>query len=289
MRAKDTLQTVPNSPVEDLNQLLTPCLPAFDVLKEPPWNHVTAPVHQISDLEPLYAIENGWLILDKWICPYSDLRSGSILNSNEPGDLLAWNERLDKRIKWIVRPDPAALYLRLEMILERPSVQETVAEHPGSDQDGVCVLETICRRAENPDQMTDPENLWFYQKKKEGGTWIRLDVPGSFYESEAAMEKDCIVLYVTLAEVDDYQKEAREALELLLLTVNGLVRGVRSVINDRNGHKKAGFQANLKISSAQRQLPCALAALSLACRLCDRELKMLSNPHVGKEYLKRIR
>jgi hypothetical protein len=81
--------------------------------------------------------------------------------------------------------------------------------------------------------------------------------------------------------------EGRDAAAILLLTVSGVVRLVRATAREEGERWIAGLEVILPEDAAGEDLASALAALSVACRLCGAEVPLfLERPDVARDYLK---
>ena len=78
----------------------------------------------------------------------------------------------------------------------------------------------------------------------------------------------------------------RQALiAVMLLTANGALRLVRGYASGKEDQTAYGFQCRLPPDCTVVELDHALAALSTACNLCEREALLLLDPTVAGTYL----
>ena len=78
----------------------------------------------------------------------------------------------------------------------------------------------------------------------------------------------------------------RQALAVALLTICGIIRMARATARENDGQAAARFEVVFSNAPCSGELVHALAALSVACRLCGKEVKVLQEEEeVAREYL----
>ncbi|MGD0736457.1 MAG: hypothetical protein ABR976_14985 [Terracidiphilus sp.] len=97
---------------------------------------------------------------------------------------------------------------------------------------------------------------------------------------------DCgVLLSVELARSDTTSKTSRLALALFLLTATSALRLVRAYAEEMDGRFAFGVQVNLPAAPDVEEIDHALAALSIALRMCARETNVLLNEATARSYL----
>ncbi len=114
-----------------------------------------------------------------------------------------------------------------------------------------------------------------------------LETPGDAGEALVEAGPDGSVrAWTHLGELPDAPTAVREALVDLLLRVGSVVRPVRAVAAEHDGAPGLGFEVLLPPPASGEALGDALAALSIARRLCAREARALNNELIAREYLR---
>ena len=99
------------------------------------------------------------------------------------------------------------------------------------------------------------------------------------------MSESGVVLGVELVRANAMADAARKALAVFLLTTSSTLRLVRAYATEVDGGFAFGVQVNLPAAPASEEIDHALAALSIAHRMCARETNVLLNDAVARFYL----
>ncbi len=126
---------------------------------------------------------------------------------------------------------------------------------------------------------------WSCTQRANGRLAIALDVPDSFSQAFLEAGADYPSLSVELATDVPPAPCCRHALAVLLLSLGAIIRMVRPATADREGTTALFWEAPLSESPSPTELANALSALSLACRLSEREVKVLQKDVIAEEYL----
>jgi hypothetical protein len=70
-----------------------------------------------------------------------------------------------------------------------------------------------------------------------------------------------------------------------MLTLNGAVRLVRGILAQSSGQLTCGLEAGFGTTPNAAEIDHALAALSVACRICGRGVNALLDEAVARQYL----
>jgi hypothetical protein len=90
---------------------------------------------------------------------------------------------------------------------------------------------------------------------------------------------------VELLRTNAAKEASRHALAVFLLTISGALRMARGYAEAADGHESYGFQVCLPDAPASEEIGHALAALSIAYRMCARETDVLLDAAAARCYL----
>jgi len=99
------------------------------------------------------------------------------------------------------------------------------------------------------------------------------------------MTESGVELSVELARWNAATEASRRALAVFLLTASGALRMARACAVDADGQTGFGLQVGLPAAPAVEEIDHALAALSIAHRMCAREANVLLNDAAARCYL----
>jgi hypothetical protein len=99
------------------------------------------------------------------------------------------------------------------------------------------------------------------------------------------MNEHGFVFSVELVRSNAAAEVTQQALTVFLLTASSALRLVRARAVDGDGQRSFGFQVCLPAAPAAEEIDHALAALSIAYRMCARETKVLLNEVAARCYL----
>jgi len=154
---------------------------------------------------------------------------------------------------------------------EQGSAEDVAANARASDYDMRPVLD---------------EAGWSYVERSGGKLAVTLEAPDAFHQAIVKCHGDETVrIAVELASDGSLSPVRTQALALLLLTVSDTVRMARPTIEAADGYA-ARFEVTFGSPPCAAEVAHALAALSVACRLCAKESKVLClHDGVAQEYV----
>ena len=115
---------------------------------------------------------------------------------------------------------------------------------------------------------------------------MTLDASGDFWQALVERRPDGIRVAAPVGALAMASDEVRNSIAVLLLTLNGVLRFARAAGEEQKGQVAAHLEALLPHFPSAEELGHALAALSVGCRLCGREVEVLQNDLVvAREYL----
>lgn len=116
---------------------------------------------------------------------------------------------------------------------------------------------------------------------------LRADLSEAGGPRDAAVQcfgEESYRAYVTLGSCRNLSAERRTAAAILLLSVNGAVRLARTGVAERGDRAEAFAEVWIRERASAGIFDHALSTLSLAYRLCHKELRVLGAETVAREY-----
>jgi hypothetical protein len=169
----------------------------------------------------------------------------------------------------------AAGCLHGEKSKERAKLYPLIGPDEAGEQKSASELARICR-----------DSGWQFTERSEGKLAVELEAVDGFYqamiEEQPAGE---VRVFVELARDESFGEWSRRALSAMLLRASGLVRFARAAISEDGGQEAALFEVMFQSLPSVVELSHALSALSIACRLCGREVTMLRDERIAKNYV----
>ena len=246
-------------------------------------------------------LDQEWVLIDM---PLTACEGAHRLPSRRLWDLLKANGRLPGGAKFVVAGTPRSIRLRAEIPVDEETdltgrmrnaclgLQEALAlfrrrktgqwgdkaeplrpENPGPSG---ASLEALCTEAG-----------WAFSERPDGTIAVRLEVEDGYYQ--AAVSRDSggsLSVWVELANQESWPPDSWKALGVFLLQACAHLKTVRGAVRrlDR-GAATAGFEVVVDPPAGSEELGRAFRALSVACSLVRKEVRILREEVVGKEYL----
>jgi len=152
---------------------------------------------------------------------------------------------------------------------------EPLEERGEADEEAEKYLAEVCRRAG-----------WSFTTRASGHVAVRLDVRDAFCQAVLAQRVGKMArLRASLSSPALEQRVSAEAINLLMLSASGLVRLARATACCSGDRWEYGWEAVLPPDYLARELSHALSALSIACQLTVRELQVLEETTIAREYV----
>jgi hypothetical protein len=120
--------------------------------------------------------------------------------------------------------------------------------------------------------------------ERASGLAVTLEARG-FWQALLEDSPGGIRVSAELLSPQTLSETAREALALFLLSAGSTIRLARPVCLTRDGSSRVQFESCLPLPLSPAALHHALAALSVACSLCGREIPLLAGETAAQEYL----
>ena len=246
-------------------------------------------------------IDQEWILMDG---PVQACEDATGFEPERLWPLLHTNAALRGGAKFVIVGSPQSIRLRAEV----PAMREV--DLAGRIQN-VCLGfqdALACLRCEKADRsLVEAEPLraaapadsdghlqalcteagWACSGLPDGGVAVRMDVQEGFYQATVRSgDRGSIDVWVELASQASWPSESWKALGIFLLQACGNLKTVRAAArNLDSGTATAGFQVFLDPPAGSELLGRAFTALSVACSLVGKEVKILREEVVGKEYL----
>lgn len=128
------------------------------------------------------------------------------------------------------------------------------------------------------------EHGWQLESREAGRFAVDLDAPGMLSQAYAEGQGGELCLWIEVLKHPALSEQSRRAVGLFVLTLTGRLRMVRGTATESNS-QTVRLEVRLPALPTGAELDLALAALSLACRLCTRELRGLSDNLLAGMYL----
>ena|SRR2546425_3574053 len=275
---------------------LQPHADAIDQVTSGEWRVL---LHRSADLiVTARTTSEAWLVLT---APLPFLQVAS-LSCEELWTLLGWNGTLPGGVRFAVVPGARFADLQTETAVDRETnLTARVAEacagfhvawakvHGDRDaqtealticsapvSEATCDLPSLCREAE-----------WPFSERPDGRVAVELDAPREPAVATLTQRQgEGVRVSVELVLADALTQPCRQTLGLVLLTAGGVVRMIRAVVEQNEDRPVVRFEVNFSSAPTATELAHALSALSVAVRLCGREVQVLQHDEgVAKEYL----
>jgi hypothetical protein len=244
------------------------------------------------------ALGEAWLALS---APLPSLHVAS-LPCDELWTLLEWNGTLPGGVRFAVLPGARIVHLQAEIptdheaILSARVVEACAGFHAawakvhGNKEEQAETLNTCF--APTPDKTCDLPSLcreaeWPFIERSDGRVTVALDVPHETFSATLTRRRDeSVRLSVELVQAETLPYPCRQALGLMLLTAGGVVRMARPVFEQSADGPVVRFEVKFASPPTATEFAHALSALSVAVRLCGREIQVLrQDEKIAKEYL----
>jgi hypothetical protein len=216
---------------------------------------------------------------------------------------LEWNHSFDTGAKLVLEPDGLTLGLRAELPLDDdvdpvPSVRRAFDGLVGAiqltrqlfaGQPAPSALNSLAGEAHDRCDLTSlcAGSDWSSHARANGFA-MTLETPAGFHQ--AFVEQDArwgVVARVELLAVGETTDSGRRATGRFLLEASRLIRFARAIRwSLPDGKQGLGFEVLLGWAVTPRQFSSALAALSVACRMCAREIGSLGDERIARAYLR---
>ena len=144
---------------------------------------------------------------------------------------------------------------------------------------------------EGPDLSDEVRRLceeagWSVIARPSGTLAVPLEVPGESCTADVERGPGRFTVTAELARTSTLSAASRDAWAGLLLTACGVVRLARASAGSRDGHVAAWVEATWPGLPSAAELAHGLAACSVACQLCGREVTALKEEAIATQYLR---
>jgi hypothetical protein len=235
------------------------------------------------------AIEHVWLTFTAPLVS----RSVASLSDQEVWALLQWNGALPGGVRFAVRLGVPCVSLQAEIAIDAETnlidrIAETCAgflcawaKVHASKAEQVDALTRSACSVSVPKKPCDLPSLcreaqWPCTERADGRITVTLDVPHeTFCATLTQRQSDGVRIAVELLSTDELAAPCQRALGLLLLTVSGAVRMIRTVAVPHAERSIVQCEVQFTSTPAVTEVSHALSALSVAVRLCHCELEVL--------------
>jgi hypothetical protein len=234
-------------------------------------------------------------IVDGWLHLRLPLANGVALETL--ADFLGWNGQLEGGAKFCLDAQQPCLAAELPIGEELPlderlaasvhgfeqglrmvevSVPSPSAASASTSEDGAAIdMQALCREAG-----------WPCVARPSGELAVELDVPGRFHQAVLRVgPAQRLDLSVEIGDLQHVQPISRQALAVLLLSAADIFRLARPVLRTTGAKQPLVWHVALNEDATAAELGHGLAALSVACRQSAREVKLLEDPMIAREYL----
>lgn len=231
-------------------------------------------------------VTDGWLLFD---APLQGIDEGRDL-----WRLLALNARLGGSAKFALVG--GLMRLRAEIALDDEidaatrltqtcaSLKEALSLIEGLRDDGPSRLSTIStNRAGLPSLCSQAG--WAFTERDGGRIAVNLEARSGFHQALIEPSRGGVHISTEIMRAQNLSQLSRQSLGALLLKASGELRMARAAVEEEEGQSSVRFETRFDSTPGSIEIDRALAALSLACALCAREVKSLQNDFLARRYL----
>lgn len=134
---------------------------------------------------------------------------------------------------------------------------------------------------DRPPDLTGLEKIldeagWETHRRAGGALLADLEAPGQFFQAEVKRLAEGARFRAAVYNGPNLSDDAQRSLPAFLLEINAALRYSRTFLERSQSGVAAGFEIRMDWMPVQADASGALAALSVACRRCARELDLLS-------------
>jgi hypothetical protein len=250
------------------------------------------------------SLDQDWVFMD---APLAVCEGARWLQSKRLWNLLLANAALTGGAKFVVAGRPPSIRLRAEIpVTDEIDLAGRIRHACLGFREALACF----RRKKSGLSMDRPEPLspanpgpsdahlqalcteagWASSGRPDGGMAVRLEVPDGYYQATVRSD-DCGSLSIWTELVSEpWPEDPWKALGVFLLQASGHLKTVRAAARYLDsGTTTAGLQVLLNPSAGSDELGRAFSALSVACNLIGKEVRILRDEVVGKEYLAMVR
>jgi hypothetical protein len=138
----------------------------------------------------------------------------------------------------------------------------------------VCDLRRLCE-----------ESGWAFTERAGERLAVELEVPDGFHQAIVEPRSDGVRVVAQLGSYALPSAVSRRAVGVMLLTLGAVLRMARPAGADRDGAVTTWLEASLPVCPIPAELAHALSAVSIGCEMCAREVDVLQDESVAKEFL----
>ena len=278
---------------------------AGEIRKEGPsrWSFAVGPEETI---EVTASVDQEWVVMDT---PLAACEGAQWLQPKRVWNLLHANATVTGGAKFAVAGNPRAIRLRAEIPLrDEIDLQGRIRDACVGFQEALrcfrCRKSGLSVDGPEPSHSANPgpsdtrlqalcaEAGWASSGRPDGGVAVSLEVPDGYYQAILRThDRGLLSVWVELvSEGSSWPQDSWKALGVFLLQACGHLKTVRAAARHLDsGATTAGLQVVLDPSAGSEELGRAFSALSVACNLIGKEVKILREEVVGKEYLAMVR
>lgn len=211
----------------------------------------------------------------------------------DPWCALCLNAALPGGVRLVRHPPPVGLVLQADLLLEEPLVAQRlqalcgalhIAGMPECQEAGPAVASEADEGADAALAELARERGWQLELKDGNRFAAELDAPGMLSLASVERRDGGLCLWIEVLRSAALSEASRRAAGLFLLSLTAELRLVRGAAS-RDPAPAIRLEAHLPAVPTASELDLALAALSLACRLCSRELRGLTEEELARTYL----
>jgi hypothetical protein len=211
-------------------------------------------------------------------------------------DAMLCNNSLAGGVKLALHSSGSGLHLRTDIVvLDERQLHDRLEWALEGFHEGTRLLKSPDLRNNLQDSQSDPVSVVALDDLLRETSWPCVERgPNDFsadLDANAApsasirMRGNCLVLSVELLRGNASEDITRRALAVYILTASSSLRMVRAYAKRADGQISYGFHVSLPSSPATEEIHHALAALSVAYRICARETSVLIHSAAALQYL----
>lgn len=126
---------------------------------------------------------------------------------------------------------------------------------------------------------------WAFTERDGDRLAVSLEARSGFHQALIEPSRGGVSISTEIMRAQNLSQLSRQSLGVLLLRASAELRMARAAVEEEEGQWSVRFETRFDSVPGSMEIDRALAALSLACALCAREVKSLQDDFLARRYL----